>query len=125
MKRALFALLLFAAVAVTAAEPPEHIISFYFPKEGSEEALQAAILENFATMSKLDVIFPSPRILLRGKDAKGRPYFVSVFTWRSASIPDNAPPEIRKNWAKLESLVEPRDGRRGIDFDEVDMIPVK
>ena len=124
MRKAILILILFAATA-SAAEPPEHIISYLFPKEGSEAALEVAIREDYAVMSKLDVIFPSPRLLLRGKDVKERTYYVMIFTWRSAGIPDNAPPEIRKSWAKMESLVEPRDGRRGIDFDAVEMLDVK
>lgn len=121
MKKAFIALLFLATTAL-AAEPPETILSFYHPKEGSEAQLEQAIRDNIALMKKLDLIEPSPVVFARGTDAKERPYFVAIFTWRSASIPDNAPPEIKKSWATLESLVEPRGGKRGIAFDAVELI---
>ena|SRR5438067_13496730 len=123
--RKTFFLLIFCAVAAAAAEPPETILSYAYPKEGKEAELEAAIKDDIAIMKKLDVIEPSPVLLLRGKDKKERPYFVMIFTWRSASIPDNAPPEIKKSWATMNALVETREQHRGIEFEEVTPLVVK
>lgn len=118
MRNTFFILILFA-IAASAAEPPETILAYAYPKDGKETELETVIKENIAIMKKLDVIEAAPVILLRAKDKKERPYFVTIFTWRSASIPDNAPPEIKKSWAAMNALVEPREGHRGIEFEEV------
>jgi len=122
MRKLLIVLLFAAATSAVAAEPPETILSYLYPKEGSEAALEAALHENVAILKKLDVIEPAPVVIVRAKDAKERTYFVHIFTWRSASIPDDAPAEIKKNWKLLESLCERRDGKRGIEFTPVDVV---
>jgi hypothetical protein len=55
---------------------------------------------------------------VRGVDDAGKPYFVEIFTWKDASIPDHAPAEVRAIWKKLEAVCEPRGGRPGIDFSD-------
>jgi hypothetical protein len=122
MRKLLLIALLFAAATASAAEPPETILSYFYPKDGKDAELAQALRDNIAIMKKLDVIEASPVVLLRATDAKERPYFVEIFTWRSAGIPDAAPPEIRKSWATLESLCEARDGKRGIVFDVVELL---
>jgi len=116
--RKTFFILLFFAVAAAAAEPPETVLSHFYPKEGKEAELERVLHDNIAIMRKLDVIEAAPVILARTKDHT----FVMLFTWKSASIPDNAPPEIKKNWAEMNALVEGRDGHRGIEFEEVDLL---
>jgi len=122
MRKLLIVLLFDAATTAAAAEPPETILSYLYPKQGKEAALEAALRENVAILKKLDVIEPAPVVIVRATDAKERTYFVHIFTWRSASIPDDAPAEIKANWKILESLCEPRDGKRGIDFTPVDVV---
>ena len=43
-------------------------------------------------------------------------------TWRDASVPDNAPPEILALWKELNELVEPRNGQRGLDITEMAIV---
>ena len=45
----------------------------------------------------------------------GETYFVEIFTWRDAAIPDHAPPAIQSIWAEMNKLVE----GRGIEIAEV------
>jgi hypothetical protein len=114
MRKTLFCLLLLCTAAVAAAaEPPETVLSRIYPKNGKEAQLEAVLRENIAIMKKLDVIEPSPVILVRERD-----HFVMLFTWRSASIPDNAPPEIRKNWADMNALAR-------IEFEAVTPLVMK
>ena len=112
MRKTFFILILFALTAA-AAEPPETVICHFYPKEGKEAALEKVLRENIAIMKKLDVIEPSPVVLIRVRD-----HFVMVFTWKSASIPDNAPPEIKKNWDEMKPLAR-------IEFEEVTPLVVK
>jgi hypothetical protein len=63
--------------------------------------------------------------VVRGVDSQNLPYFVEIFTWKSAEIPDHAPAEVRAVWQELENACEKRNGRPGIDFTEVTAVAVK
>ena len=98
---------------LAAVEPPETILGRFYPAKGKDADAERVLRENIAIMKKLDVIEPAPVVLVRERD-----HFVILFTWRSASIPDNAPPEIKKNWAEMNAL-----GR--IEFEEVTPLVMK
>ena len=51
-----------------------------------------------------------------------RTFFVDVFSWRDASIPDAAPKEIQAIWADMNRLVESRGGNPGLEFVQVSVI---
>jgi hypothetical protein len=107
---------------INAAAPPETIVSLYHPKPGKENELLAAIRETRAVYEKLDAV-TGPHLLYRATDEMGGPsLFIQVFTWKSGDIPDHAPAEIKAAWSKLQSLVENRDGRPGIDFYAVEPV---
>jgi hypothetical protein len=61
---------------------------------------------------------------LRGVDSRNLPYFLKIFTWKSAEIPDHAPAEVRAIWQELENACEKRHARPGIDFTEVTAVAV-
>ncbi len=107
-----------------AAAPPETIVSIFRPKKGSEAELLAAMREARAVYEKLNAVTES-YVLYRASDEALGSYFIEIFTWRSGDIPDNAPPEIRAAWKKLESLVEKRDGRPGIEFYAVEPLSAR
>ena len=111
----LFVLLAFAALEVQAAAPPETIVSIMRPKAGRDADLLSAIREARGIYERLDAV-TGPYTLYRAGDELGGVYFIEIFTWRSGDIPDHAPPEIKAVWDKLQSLVEKRAGRPGIEF---------
>ena len=98
---------------LAAVEPPETILGRFYPTKGKDADAERVLRENIAIMKKLDVIEPAPVVLVRERD-----HFVILFTWRSASIPDNAPPEIKKNWAEMNALGK-------IEFEEVTPLVMK
>ena len=112
MRKMILIALLLAATA-SAAEPPETVVGRFYPKEGKDAQLEQVLRDNIAVMKKLDVIEPAPVVLVRERD-----HFLMLFTWRSASTPDNAPPEIRKSWADMNAL-----GR--IEIEEVTPLVMK
>jgi hypothetical protein len=61
-------------------------------------------------------------VTLRRAEADGKLSFVEILTWRDASVPDNAPKEIRSLWDEMNKLVEPRGGRPGLDIAEMTTI---
>lgn len=122
MKTITIALLLLAATAAHAASPPETVLAYFYPKPGKEAQLEKILGDYWTTLTRLDLI-SAPRVTLRGSDAKGRVYYVLVQTWKSADIADNAPPDIVKIWDAMNAVVETRDGKAGIHFDEVTVVP--
>ena len=97
----------------------ETIHSVAHVKRGMEAHYAEISAQAWALYRKLDLVLPSPHVVLRGADEAGLPYLVEIFTWRSADIPDHAPPEVLALWKQLEEACEKRGGRPGIDFAEV------
>ena len=124
MRIALVAFILAAApvAAAPAADPPETVVVVYSPQAGKEAAVDDLIRLHFATVRKLRLVTADPHVTYRDKDAGGRPIFVDILTWKSHAAPDDAPAEVRAIWVKMEAACEKRDGRRGIDFHEVDLL---
>jgi hypothetical protein len=113
----------------TASELPrpgtETIYSIAHVKSGMETRYAELSAKTWAIYRRLDLVLPAPHIVLRGVDSQNLPYFVEIFTWRNAEIPDHAPAEVRAVWQELENACEKRNGRPGIDFSEVTAIAVK
>ena len=101
----------------------ETVMVTFLPKAGAEPELEKVIAQHWKTARELDLVPVAPHLTLRGKDEDGRAYFVEVFSWRDASIPDNAPPAIRQIWDRMNALVEKRGAKPGLSFNEVSVIP--
>ena len=102
----------------------ETIYSIAHVKRGLETQYAALSSKSWALYRKLDLVLPAPHIVVRGVDSENLPYFVEIFTWKSADIPDHASAEVRAVWQELENACEKRNGRPGIDFAEVTAIAV-
>lgn len=108
-----------SAVSTSAQNPaPETVLVTYHAKPGSEAALAGAIAKQWATATRLKLVLETPHTLVRG-DEKGKTYFVEIFTWRDANIPDHAPAAIQSIWSQMNQLVEARGSQPGIDFAAV------
>jgi hypothetical protein len=117
----LVGLVLGAAAASAASEVPETVVITYQVKADAEAALFRVISEHWRVARHMNLIFPSPHIVLQGGD-KGKRYIVEVLTWRDQSIPDNAPQVITRLWQEMSPYVEPRNGRPGIDISPVNIL---
>ena len=102
----------------------ETIYSIAHVKRGMETRYAELSAKTWAIYRKLDLVLPAPHVVVRGVDSQNLPYFVEIFTWKSAEIPDHAPAEVRAAWQELENACEKRDGRPGIDFAEVTAVAV-
>ncbi|MBV8518737.1 MAG: hypothetical protein JO197_15180 [Acidobacteria bacterium] len=105
----MLAALLFAAAvatpnanAATAAAPPETVFTrFTLKSPGDEAKLVEVVQRAWKTMKRLDVITDTTPLIWRGDG-----YVLEVITWRSASIPDNAPDEILAQWKEMNALAK-------------------
>ncbi len=119
-------IILSAAISPSAAAPrspaPETVMVTYHAKPGSEPALASAIARQWALANRMKLVLETPHTLVRGNE-DGHTYFVEIFTWRDANIPDAPPAAIQNIWAEMNQLVEWRGGKPGIDFAAVSVIP--
>src|SRR5579864_1746421 len=91
----------------------ETMYSIAHVKRGMEARYAELSAQTWAVYRKLDLVLAKPHVVVRGVDSEGLTYFVEIFTWKSADIPDHAPPEVRAIWQQLEQACEKRNGRPG------------
>ena len=106
-------------------EEPETVMITLHAKAGAEAELAQVIARHWETAQRLKLVTNTPHVTLRGTepaDGAMRAFFVDVFSWRDASIPDAAPKEIQAIWADMNRLVEKRNGRPGLTIDEVVLV---
>ena len=112
MKTTLSALALLLVASAAAAAQPETVLITYHPSPGNEAKLEQVIADHWATATKLGLVQP-PHVLVRNGKT-----LVEIFTWKDASIPDNAPPEITKIWGEMMKLIE----KNGMRIDQVELV---
>ena len=112
---------LVGTVIAASAAAPETVMITYRPKAGSETALAKVISEHWATARQLDLVRPEPHVTLSGTDKDGM-YFVDIFTWRDASIPDNAPAAIKTLWDEMNQLTETRGSHPAMSLTEMTLV---
>ena len=113
MRTILLTILALAASAQQNAHP-ETVMVICHAKAGAESELQRVLTRHWNTVRDLKLVSDMPHMRLRGVE-NGQTYFVEIFTWRDAAIPDHAPPPIQSIWAEMNKLVE----GRGIEIAEV------
>jgi hypothetical protein len=104
------------------ADQPETVLITLHAKPGAESSLARVIERHWEAVRRLNMVTDAPHVTLRGTENRDKTYFVEIMTWRDASVPDNAPPEILALWKELNELVEPRNGQRGLDITEMAIV---
>ncbi|HWH53868.1 MAG TPA: hypothetical protein VN651_20105 [Gemmatimonadaceae bacterium] len=101
---------------------PETVMVTYRVKRGAEAELSRVLADHWAAARRLQLVDSAPHVIVKTADA-GQPVdIIEIFTWRDASTPDNAPPDIQAAWAKMAPLVEARGGHPGIEPVEVAIV---
>ena len=116
------AILALSAAAQPTADKPETVMVTYHAKPGAETELARVLDRHWTTARELELILDAGRLTVRGVEDGGKSFYVEIFTWRDAAIPDHAPAAIQSIWAEMSKLVEPRSGRPGIDIVEVSVL---
>ena len=80
------------------------------------------IREEWAALQRHGLVTTDAAVLYREQDEQGKTTFVHIFTWKSHDAPDNVPADVEAIWTKMQSLVEPRGGHRGIEHPEVERL---
>ena len=126
MRRSLLlaAALCLASLALAEPDPksPETVLVTYHVRPGSEAAMERILREDYwPLLRRLDFVWASPHVLVRGVEDGGKPCFREILTWRDHDTPDNAPPEVHAVWDRMRPLVEKR-GADAIEIEEVDLL---
>lgn len=112
--RKLLLILAFATAAY--GQKPETVLSTFYPKPGKDAELLQALREEWAVYTRLNLVTGEHQFY-RATTEGGSTYYVQIFTWKDESIPDNAPPEVKKVWAVLNA------NTAKLDFAEITAIP--
>ena len=104
------------------ADTPETVMVTLHAKPGGEADLARVIARHWETARRLNLVLDAPHVTLRGTEDGDKTYFVHVFTWRDAGIPDAAPAAIQAIWMEMNRFVESRGGRPGLQFTEVSIV---
>lgn len=114
-----------AQVSSIAAQPrpdePETVMITLHAKAGAEAELAQVIARHWETARRLKMIRETPHLTLRSVEG-GQTDFVEIMTWRDASVPDSAPPEIQKIWAEMNRLVEKRGATPGLRIEQMSVV---
>ncbi|HZF09005.1 MAG TPA: hypothetical protein VFE33_09470 [Thermoanaerobaculia bacterium] len=94
------------------------VLLTYRPREGEVESLEQLLVRQRATLARL-ALLADPQRTFRAADAAGRPVFLDLLTWKDVAVTGNPPPEVGSLWGELHKLVEPRDGRPGIEIQHL------
>jgi hypothetical protein len=113
-----------AAARSTSAQDSdtETVLSTFRPRTGKEDELLKTMNQNWATLRRLGLVLQEPHLILRGKDDAGKTIFVEILTWRDHEAADHVPAEVQTIWNQLQSLVEERNGHKGIEFPEFEIV---
>ena len=117
----LAAILVCSAVGRVRAEEPETVMITLHAKAGAEAELAQVIARHWDTARRLNMVRDTPHLTLRSAEG-GQTDFVEIMTWRDASLPDSAPPEIQKIWADMNRLVEKRGSAPGLSIVQMSII---
>lgn len=120
----LAAILVSSAVGGVRAEEPETVMITLHAKAGAEAELAQVIARHWDTARRLKLVRDTPHLTLRSAEG-GQTDFVEIMTWRDASIPDAAPPEIQKIWADMNRLVEKRGSAPGLRIEQMSVVSDK
>lgn len=113
MRKLLF-ILAFATAAY--AEKPETVIATYYPKHGKDAEMLRILRDAWSIYTRLNLVTGEHQ-LYRATTEGGASYYVEIFTWKDESIPDNAPPDVKKVWAEMGANTSK------LDFAEITPIP--
>ncbi len=108
-----------------ATTQPETVMATFHVVAGKEAEFQQVLVREWEAYTKDKLVFDQPHVVLRGKEAGGKTYFVDIFKWVSASTPDHPPASVLAVWQSMGPLVEERNGHPSMEISEVQLIVPK
>jgi len=101
----------------------ETVMVTYHVQPGKEAEFEALLTRAWETYRSGHLVYSSPHVIVRDDDGEGKTKYVEIFTWSKS--PDHPPASVLSIWKQEQSLCESRDGRRGIEGGEVNLVTGK
>lgn len=102
-------------------DSPETVLATFRAKADQLKAFLQLMPKYRAALREDNLVTANPYLLLQG-DEDGKPIVVEVFSWGNHDIPEHVPPEIQAYWNRINSMVEDRNGHKGIEFPEMHLV---
>lgn len=104
---------------------PETVLVTYRVKPGKEQQLAATLSRAWDIHRKERLVFAQPHVIIREREEGDKHRFIEIFTWVSHDAPDHAPDSVKNIWDQMQLVCETRDGHKGLEGGEVEMLVPK
>ena len=98
----------------------ETVMVTYHVQPGKEAEFQALLAHAWEVYRGEQLVYAEPHTVVRVTEDGGKARFIEIFTWVKA--PDHAPDSVQAVWKQEQSLCEARNGHRGIEGGEVELV---
>lgn len=101
----------------------ETVMVAYHVQPGKEAEFQAVLAHAWEVYRSEQLVCAQPHVVVRDTDGADKTKFIEIFTWIKS--PDHPSTSVMAVWNQEQSLCEARDGQKGIEGGEVDLVTGK
>ena len=98
----------------------ETVMVTYHVQPGKEAEFQALLAHAWEVYRGEQLVYAEPHTVVRVSEDGDKARFIEIFTW--VKSPDHAPDSVQAVWKQEQSLCEARNGHRGIEGGEVELV---
>jgi hypothetical protein len=109
--------------AGSAKAASETVMVTYHVQPGKEAEFETLLARAWEVYRAGHLVASEPHIIVRDADGHDETKYVEIFTWTKS--PDHPPADVLAVWKQEQSLCESRDGHRGIEGGEVNLVTGK
>lgn len=100
----------------------ETVAVTYHVRPGKEAEFRRVLKHAWEVYRSEHLVLARPHIVVADTEDGGKPVFLEILTWISSSTPEDPPASVKAVWQQEESLCERRDGRDGIEPEQVKLV---
>jgi hypothetical protein len=101
----------------------ETVMVTYHVQPGKDAEFQALLAHAWEVYRGEHLVRARPHVIVQGTEENDKTKFVEIFTWIKS--PDHPSTSVMAIWKKEQSFCEARDGYRGIEGGEVELVTGK
>jgi hypothetical protein len=103
----------------------ETVMATFHVVPGKEAYFEHLLVREWDVYTKGKLVLDQPDVVVRGKEADGKTYFVHIFTWVDHATPGHPPASVRAVWKSMVPLVEARHGHPNMEVTAVQLVVPK
>jgi hypothetical protein len=101
----------------------ETVMVTYHVQPGQEVEFQALLAHAWEVYRGERLVCAQPHVIVRETEGNDKTEFVEIFTWIKS--PDHPSTGVMAVWKREQSLCEPRNGHKGIEGGEMELVTGK